>query len=136
MDFRAPPILSITDFLLYLFQERKLQPSTIDFYILGNLPPIKSMAGFLLYLVQDRKLQASTIDGYRSTIAYRLGNSPINISKDKNFTHLLDSFHRDRLTGHRGIPWYFTSSQRLPLNPLKRNLTCKMVFLFVLAMRE
>ena len=32
MDFRAPPITSIADFLLYLFQDRKLQPSTIDGY--------------------------------------------------------------------------------------------------------
>ena len=29
-DFRSPPIKSIADFLLYLFQDRKLQPSTID----------------------------------------------------------------------------------------------------------
>ena len=39
------------------------------------------------------KLQPSTIDGYRSAIADRLGNSPINISKDENLTRLLDSFH-------------------------------------------
>ena len=30
MDFRAAPVKSIADFLLYLFQVRKLQPSTID----------------------------------------------------------------------------------------------------------
>ena len=44
VDFRAPPIMSIADFLLYLFQERKLQPSTIEGYRsaiadqLGNSP--------------------------------------------------------------------------------------------------
>ena len=32
VDFRAPPLKSIADFLLYLFQDRKLQPSTIDGY--------------------------------------------------------------------------------------------------------
>ena len=32
VDFREPPIKSIADFLLYLFQDRKLQPSTIDGY--------------------------------------------------------------------------------------------------------
>ena len=32
VDFRAPPVKSIADFLLYLFQVRKLQPSTIDDY--------------------------------------------------------------------------------------------------------
>ena len=58
-------------------------------------PPLNSVADFLLYLFQDRKLQPSTIDGYRSAIADKLGNSPINISKDENLTRLLDSFHRD-----------------------------------------
>ena len=32
VDFRATPIKLIADFLLYLFQDRKLQPSTIDGY--------------------------------------------------------------------------------------------------------
>ena len=67
-------------------------------------PPVKSVADFLMYLFQDRKLQPSTIDGYRSAIADKLGNSPINISKDENLTRLLDSFHRDRPKGRRGIP--------------------------------
>ena len=52
-------------------------------------PPIKSIADFLLYLFQDRKLQPSTIAG-------KLGNSSVNVSKDENVTRLLDSFHRDR----------------------------------------
>ena len=32
VDFRAPPINSVADFLMYLFEDRKLQPSTIDGY--------------------------------------------------------------------------------------------------------
>ena len=32
VDFRAPPVKSVADFLMYLFQDRKLQPSTIDGY--------------------------------------------------------------------------------------------------------
>ena len=56
-------------------------------------PPVKSVADFLMDLFQDRRLQPSTIDGYRSAIADRLGNSPINISKNENLTRLLDSFH-------------------------------------------
>ena len=32
VDFRAPPVMSVADFLMYLFQDRKLQPSTIDGY--------------------------------------------------------------------------------------------------------
>ena len=67
-------------------------------------PPVKSVADFLMYLFQDRKLQPSTIDGYRSAIADKLGNSPVNINKDENLTRLLDSFHRDRPKGQRGIP--------------------------------
>ena len=57
-------------------------------------PPVKSVADFLMYLFQDKKLKPSTIDGYRSAIADKLGNSPLNISKDENLMRLLDSFHR------------------------------------------
>ena len=32
MDFRSPSIKQIADFLLYLYQEKLLQPSTIDGY--------------------------------------------------------------------------------------------------------
>ena len=32
VDFRAPPLKSIADFLLHLFQDKKLQPGTIDGY--------------------------------------------------------------------------------------------------------
>ena len=32
VDFRAPPLKTIADFLLHLFQDRKLQPGTIDGY--------------------------------------------------------------------------------------------------------
>ena len=74
-------------------------------------PPLKAIADFLLHLFQDRKLQPGIIDGYRSTIADRLGNSTINVSKDENLTRLLDSFHRDGPKGRRGIPcpWSCTS---------------------------
>ena len=67
-------------------------------------PTLKAIADFLLYLFQERKLQPGTIDGYRSAIADKLGNSPINFSKDENLTHLMDSFHRDRPKSRRGIP--------------------------------
>ena len=32
VDFRSPPVKSVADFLIYLFEDRKLQPSTIDGY--------------------------------------------------------------------------------------------------------
>ena len=32
VDFRAPPVKSVADFLMYLFEDKELQPSTIDGY--------------------------------------------------------------------------------------------------------
>ena len=32
VDFRSPPVKLVADFLLYLFEDKKLQPSTIDGY--------------------------------------------------------------------------------------------------------
>ena len=89
--------------------------------------PVKSGADFLMYLFQGRKLQPSTIDGYRSAIADKLGNSPINISKDENLTRLLDSFHRDRPKGRRGIPSWNLSLvlhqlTKAPFEQIKRHL--------------
>ena len=104
-------------------------------------PPVKSIADFLLYLFQDRKLQPSTIDGYRSAIADKLGNSTINISKDENRTRLLDSFHKDRPKGRRGIPSWNLSLvlhqlTKPPFEPIKeaslKHLTFKTVFLLAL----
>ena len=104
-------------------------------------PPVKSVADFLMYLLQDRKLQPSIIDGYRSAIADKLGNSPFNISKDKNLTRLLDSFHGDRPKGRRGIPsWNFSlvlhQLTKTLFDPIKetslKHLSFKMVFLLAL----
>ena len=101
-------------------------------------PPVKSVADFFMYLFQDRKLQPSTIDGYRSAIADKLGSSCINISKDENLTRLLDSFHRDRPKGRRGIPSWNLSlvlhqPTKAPFEPIKeasvKHLTFKTVFL-------
>ena len=88
-------------------------------------PPLKAIADFLLHLFQEKKLQPSTIDGYRSAIADKLGNSTINVSKDENLTRLLDSFHRDRPKGRRGIPSWNLSLvlhqlTKAPFEPLKR----------------
>ena len=77
-------------------------------------PSVEQIADFLLHLFQDRKLQPSTIDGYRSAIADKIGNFTVNISKNENLNRLLDSIHRDRPKGRRGVPswnflWLFTS---------------------------
>ena len=104
-------------------------------------PPVKSVADFLMYLFEDRKLQPSTIDGYRSAIADKLGNSSLNISKDENLTCLLDSFHRVRPKGRRGIPSWNLSLvlhqlTKAPFEPIKeaslKHLTFKTVFLLAL----
>ena len=104
-------------------------------------PPLKAMADFLLHLFQDRKFQPSTTDGYRSAIADKLGNSPINISKDENLTRLLDSFHRDWPKCRRGIPSWNLSLvlhqlTKAPFEPLKeaslKHMTFKTVFLLAL----
>ena len=111
--------------------------SQVDF----RSPPLKSIADFLLYLFQDRKLQPGTIEGYRSAIADKLGNSPTNISKDENRTCLLDSFHRDRPKGRRGVPSWNLSLvlhqlTKAPFEPLReaslKHLTFKTVFLLAL----
>ena len=94
-----------------------------------------------MYLFEDRKLQPSTIDGYRSAIADKLGNLPVNISKDENLTRLLDSFHRDRPNGRRGIPSWNLSLvlhplTKAPFEPIQeaslKHLTFKTVFLLAL----
>ena len=104
-------------------------------------PPLTAIADFLLHLFQDKKLQPGTIDGYRSAIADKLGNVPVNISKDENLTRLLDSFHRDRPKGRRGIPSWNLSLvlhqlTKAPFEPLKeaslKHLTFKTVFLMAL----
>ena len=104
-------------------------------------PPVKSVADFLMYLFEDKKLQPSTIDGCRSAIADKLGNTTVNISKDDNLTRLLESFHRDRPRGRRGIPSWNLSLvlhllTRAPFEPLReaslKHLTFKTVFLLAL----
>ena len=103
-------------------------------------PPVKSVADFLMYLFKDKKLQPSTIDGYRSAIADKLGNETVNISKDDNLTRLLDSFHRDRPKGRRGIPSWnlslvlhqLTKAPFEPLSASLKHLTFKTVFLLAL----
>ena len=104
-------------------------------------PPLKAIADFLLHLFQDKKLQPGTIDGYRSAIADKLDNSTINVSKDENLIRLLDSFHRDRPKGRRGIPSWNLSLvlhqlTKAPFKPLKeaslKHLTFKTVFLLAL----
>ena len=72
-----------------------IEKNKVDF----RSPSIRQIADFLLFLFQEKHLQPSTIDGYRTAIADKIGNDPVNISKDENLTRLLDSFHRDKPKG-------------------------------------
>ena len=116
---------------------RGCKTSQVDF----RSPSIKQVADFLLHLFQEKNLQPSTIDGYRSAIADKLGNSSLNISKDENLTRLLDSFHRERPKGRRGIPSWNLSLvlhqlTKPPFEPLRKaslkHRTFKTVFLLAL----
>ena len=116
---------------------RWCESSQVDF----RSPSVKQIADFLLHLFQEKNLQPSTIDGYRSAIADKLGNSSLNVSKDENLTRLLDSFHRDRPKGRRGIPSWNLSLvlhqlTKPPFEPLRKaplkQLTFKTVFLLAL----
>ena len=111
--------------------------SKVDF----RAPSIKQIADFLLFLFQEKHLQPSTIEGYRTAIADKVGNSSVNISKDENLTRLLESFHRDKPKGRRGIPSWNLSLvlhqlTKPPFEPLRKaslkHLTFKTVFLLAL----
>ena len=65
---------------------------------------IKSAADFLMYLFLGQEVTTQHHWGYRSAIADKLGILPVIIIKDENLTRLLDTFHRDRSKGRRGIP--------------------------------
>ena len=110
----------------------------MDHFLQSGASVIRWASG---HLFQDRKLKPGTIDGYRSAIADKLGNFPINVSKDENLTRLLDSFHRDRPKGRRGIPSWNLSLvlhqlTKAPFEPLNeaslKHLTFKTVFLLAL----
>ena len=101
-------------------------------------PPVKSVADFFMFLFQDRKLQPNTIDGYRSTFADKLGNSPLNISKDENLTRLLNfSTDTDPKAGgvppSRNLSLVLHQLTKVPFEPIKeaclKHLTVKTVFL-------
>ena len=105
-------------------------------------PPIASTADFLLHLFENQRLQPGTIEGYRSAIADKLGNDPVQINHNKELTRLMDSFHRDRPKKSRGVPaWNLAlvlhQLTKPPFEPLRnaslKHLTFKTVFLLALA---
>ena len=88
-------------------------------------------------------MQPGTIDGYRSAISDKLGNCSIIVSKVESLTRLLDSFHRDRPKGRRGIPSWNLSLvlhqlTKAPFEPLKETSLKHLIFktAFLLALFE
>ena len=117
----------------------KVISNQVDF----KAPPLKAIADILLYLFQDRNMQPGTIDGYRSAISDKLGNCSIIVSKVESLTRLLDSFHRDRPKGRRGIPSWNLSLvlhqlTKAPFEPLKETSLKHLIFktAFLLALFE
>ena len=105
-----------------------------------GLPSVAQVADFLMHLFQDRKLQPSTIDGYRTAIEDMIGNDKRNVGKDENLTRLLDSFHRDKPKGRRGVlTWNLSLVLQLTkptFEPMRKaslkHLTFRTVFLLAL----
>ena len=98
-DFRAPPVKLVADFLMYLFQDRKLQPSTIDGYRsaiadkLGNSPFNISNDENLTRLVDsfhtDRPKGRRGIPSWNlSLVLHQLTKAPFEPIKEASLKHL------------------------------------------------
>ena len=98
VDFKAPPIKSMADFLLYLFQVRKLQPTTIDGYRsaiadkLGNLPIKVSKDENLTRLLdsfhRDRPKSQRGIPSWNlSLVLHQLTKVPFEPLKESSLKH-------------------------------------------------
>ena len=99
VDFRSPPVKSVADFMMYLFEDRKLQPSTIDGYRsaiadkLGNLPFSISREENLTRLLdsfhKDRPKGRSGIPSWNlSLVLHQLTKAPFEPIKEASVKHL------------------------------------------------
>ena len=99
VEFRAPPLKAIADFLLHLFQDKKLQPGTIDGYrsaiadMLGNVT-INVSKGENLTRVLD-SFHRDTPKGKRgipswnlSLVLHQLTQAPFEPLKEASLKHL------------------------------------------------
>ena len=100
VDFRAPPVKSVADFLMYLFQDRKLQPSTIDGYRsaiadkLGNSPfnisKDENLACLLDTFHRDRPKGRREIPSWNlSLVLHQLTKAPFEPNKEASLKHLI-----------------------------------------------
>ena len=99
LDFRAPPINSVADFLMYLFEDRKLQPNTIDGYRsaisdkLGNpslnISKDENLTRLLDCFHIDRPKGRRGIPSWNlSLVLHQLTKAPFEPLKDASMKHL------------------------------------------------
>ena len=99
VDFRAPPVKSVADFLMYLFQDRKLQPSTIDGYRsaiadkLGispiNISKDENIPRLLDSFHRDRPKGWGEIPSWNlSLVLHQLTKAPFESMKEASLKHL------------------------------------------------
>ena len=99
MDFRAPPLKAIADFLLHLFQDKKLQPGTIDGYRsaiadkLGNsiinVSKDENLTRLLGSFHRDRPKGRRGIPSWNlSLVLHQLTKAPFEPLKEASLKHL------------------------------------------------
>ena len=99
VDFRAPPLKSIADFLLHLFQDKKLQPGTIDGYRsaiadkLGNstinVSKDENLTRLLDSFYRDRPKGRRGIPSWNlSLVLHQLAKAPFEPLKESSLKHL------------------------------------------------
>ena len=99
VDFRTPPVKSVAGFLMYLFEERKLQPSTIDGYRsaiadkLGNstlnIGKDENLTRLLDSFHTDRPKGRRGIPSWNlSLVLHQLTKAPFEPIKEASLKHL------------------------------------------------
>ena len=99
VDFRSPPVKSVADFLLHLFEDKKLQPSTIDGYRsaiadkLGNttinISKDDNLTRLLDSFQRDRPKGRRGIPSWNlSLVLHQLTKAPFEPFKEASLKHL------------------------------------------------
>ena len=99
VDFRSPPLKAIADFLLHLFQDRKLQPSTIDGYRSAmadklanstiNVSKDENLTRLLDSFHRDRPKGRRDIPSWNlSLVLHHLTKAPFEPLKEASLKHL------------------------------------------------
>ena len=99
VDFRAPPVKSVANFLMYLFQDRKLQPSTIDGYRSAiadklrnssfNISKDENLTCLLDSFNRDRPKGQRGIPSWNlSLVLHQLTKAPFEPTKEASLKHL------------------------------------------------